>query len=185
MGRHLLMSAWGQTWGRSLPKDPESHGSGLSGPRPGLLGGGLKARSCQPDGQLAQVLGQTERAWGQGHGQHLHLQQTVYYPDSHEYPQGMAQKQPCVCKYMHTCVLSRSDAMGCSLGATFYLDLTRALPQPRCVGPGRMHTVTGAVAARAVVGLREGGLSTGTIQHISHLAADPRSREIFTEACSF
>lgn len=90
-----------------------------------------------------------------------------------------------MCTYMHTRALSRSDAMGCSLGVTVYLDLARVLPQPGRWGPGCMHVVVGAVAARAVVSLREDGSNIGTIQHISHLAADVRSHEIFTEACSF
>lgn len=91
-----------------------------------------------------------------------------------------------VCRYVHRRALSRSDAMGCcSLGATVYLDLARALPQPRRVRPGCMHTMMGAVATRAVVGLREGGSSTGTIQHIGHLVADLRSHEILMRHAVF
>lgn len=43
MGSHLLMAAWGQVWGQTLPRAPESQASGSSGPKPGLFWGGLRA----------------------------------------------------------------------------------------------------------------------------------------------
>lgn len=68
---------------------------------------------------------------------------------------------------------------------TVYLDLARALPQPRCVGPGCVHTVMGAAAARVAGEPLESVSSTGIIQHISRSVTDLRSREISTEACGF